>query len=169
MRRGVQADPAPVALREPIFGGGAGDVVPALRPRGDLDGAEQWYGRALEAEPRSEDVLSNMGTLAERRGDLSSAEKFYRAALAASEFSYATKADLGLVLLRQGRTAEAREELEAAAPHLKSKAEVWGNLALARERTGDAAEAAEAFREMLALEPGNVRAREGLARVGGTP
>ena len=54
------------------------------RKRGDLDGAESYYRRALEADPKHANHLGNYAIfLEQKRGDLDRAESYYRRALEA--------------------------------------------------------------------------------------
>lgn len=49
---------------------------------GDLDGAQRFFARAVDANPGSADAVAGVGVIAYQRGDLTTAEKSLRRALA---------------------------------------------------------------------------------------
>ncbi|MGV9336620.1 tetratricopeptide repeat protein [Nocardia sp. NPDC003726] len=69
-----------------------------LKQRGDIDEAELWYRRAVEAGNR--DAMNNLGVLLAERGDLGEAELWYRRAAEAGNRDAMN--NLGVLLKQHG-------------------------------------------------------------------
>ena len=132
---------------------------------GDHDGSVAALRRAVELAPLARPVRLNFATALGRAGQTEQSEQQLREM--AAEFADDTKAlrELHTLLKAQLREEEALDAIEAAAERDASDIELL--LAMASQRLlllrTDAAE--EAYRKVLALEPGNALANLGLAVV----
>ena len=132
---------------------------------GDHDGSVAALRRAVELAPLARPVRLNFATALGRAGQTEQSEQQLREM--AAEFADDTKAlrELHTLLKAQLREEEALDAIEAAAQRDPLDIELL--LAMASQRLlllrTDAAE--EAYRKVLALEPGNALANLGLAVV----
>jgi tetratricopeptide (TPR) repeat protein len=132
---------------------------------GDPEGSVTALRRAVELAPLARPVRLNFATALGRAGDLEQSEQQLRGM--AAEFADDTRAlrELHTLLKAQLREEEALDAIERAVERDPSDIELL--LAMASQRLlllhTDAAE--EAYRKVLALEPGNALANLGLAVV----
>ena len=120
---------------------------------GDLDGAETYYRRALEARPGAPHALNGLGAIALARRDAPTAERCFREVLAQDPTHPEAGHNLANLLLDlgQGRAAETLlDGLVAAHPERAPLLALRGR---ARWTNGDAAGALEDYRRALALDP----------------
>lgn len=146
----------------------------ALLDGGKLDDADAQLSHALEGRPDDPEVLGGMGLLRLRQGHHAEAQAYFQQAIQrdrnsrrwdsllrtarfwglmreASDAADAGEHDLAVTKLEEARLLDAREPAAVLA------------LARVRAAQGKTAEAEAAFREALALEPGNAGAIRGLA------
>jgi tetratricopeptide (TPR) repeat protein len=83
----------------------------ALHQRGDILGAIEAYGAALEKDPERVDARSNLGAAYVRLGRYDEAIGHYRAVLARLPDQAQVRFNLALALYKGARTAEAADEL----------------------------------------------------------
>ena len=142
----------------------------AQRGMGNLDGALESFGRAMELDG------ANRGGTAEPAALLAAETRLGRqdAAGAAAAAERATqwrpdRADgwmlLGLARLAQGDSGAARQALERAAAVAPGRADIAHNLGTAYLADKDLPRAEAAFRRVLELDPGSAEARDILARI----
>ena len=86
------------------------------RERGDCEGAEVGYRKALERNPDHGSLHAMLGALLATKGDYTAAEQCHRAAIRCSKEDVKDEAylNLGLVLRAQERYAEARASFSEA-------------------------------------------------------
>ncbi len=139
---------------------------------GNLDGAEQFYGKALviceKIAPESIALstnLTNMGVIARKKGDIGSAEQFQRKALGINEKIAPDSLSVAASLTNLGVLASDVSDLEAAERfHLKALAirekispeslDVAGslnNLGIIASKKGELSSAGEYFKRGLAI------------------
>lgn len=119
------------------------DLGNVLLLRGELDGAEVEYRKALAADARSPGTWHNLGTLLARRGRAEEAARcFGRALDEAPDFSEALRALGSLAARGPGLAAEARGRCDralSARPDLAAAHEVLGFLRLKQELDAEGA------------------------------
>lgn len=145
-----------------------------LMQAGDAAGAIDAFRRVLAARPELPDAWYNLGYLLRHARDYRGALDAYGAALAhgvrGPEDVHVNRAAILAEGLNQPDAAEA--ELKAAVAKNPRMVVAWLNLGLIEEDRGDAAAAREAYRRVVALDPGNGRALARLAALdtmGGDP
>jgi Tfp pilus assembly protein PilF len=99
---------------------------------GNLDGAEQAFTGALRLNTLPLDVRINLGIVSLRRGQVKQAEAYFLAALASSQLASS------------------------------QRVQALNNLGMVRATQGRSAEAEQAFKEAVALAPGDADARRNL-------
>jgi tetratricopeptide (TPR) repeat protein len=82
--------------------------------RGDLDGALDWLGRALEKDPEHGPSLVLKARILAKRGEVGTAEALLQQACGAMPTSFDAHEQLGLLLANAGRKKEAVPYLERA-------------------------------------------------------
>lgn len=125
----------------------------ALHQQGDLPGAAEFYGAAIEIDPANPDLLHMLGVAAFQLGDLAAAADILVQALALRDPFPEARGNLATVLQNLGRYAEAETVLRQAiaeAPRIAPFQFNLGNLLVERDRPD---EAVAAYRAALALQP----------------
>ena len=133
-----------------------------LQRKGELPGAEEGFRRALALQPDHPDARLGMAWLALQDGDLDRAEAELRKVLARDPEHSGALHGMGIVELRRGRPAEALAWFEKAARRSPLDLLLLTHLAQALEGLGRAGQAAEVYRRILAVDPGQEEARQGL-------
>lgn len=134
----------------------------ALHQKGDLPGAAEYYGQAVELDPANPDLLHMLGVAAYQLGDLAAAADILGQALKLRDPFPEARANLATVLQNQGRYAEAETALRQAIVEMPQAAPLHfnlGNLLSAQERLEDAV---AAYRAALALQPQHADAASNL-------
>jgi len=140
----------------------------ALDAQGRADEAIAQFQEALRLKPDSAEAHSNLGNaLARAPGRLDEAIAQYEEALRIRPDYVSAHNNLGSVLNAEGRTAEAAVQYEDALRLKPGVAAIQLNLAIALLKLpGRSDEAVEHLNAVLRLQPGNVTARQMLARIG---
>ncbi|HEX6852559.1 MAG TPA: sulfatase-like hydrolase/transferase [Candidatus Polarisedimenticolaceae bacterium] len=162
--RGI-GDLAALAASLPRAAGIWSVVGQARRRAGDLEGARAASERASAADPFLAEAMLLRGELSLEARDPAGALETFDAVLARR----ADRADAMLgrakALLALGRAVEAEAtlaEISRRYPRLSDGITLRGRFL---EQTGERAAAAQAYREALRVNPGDVAAREGLRRL----
>jgi tetratricopeptide (TPR) repeat protein len=122
---------------------------------GDVEGALEAFGRALQLAPRDPNLLGNFANLLGRVGRPAEAIANYRRALEVAPTHADGWLNLGLTLLEAGDSAAAREALDRALALRPTHAASWQALGSARRAAGDLSGAEAALREAVRLAPGS--------------
>ncbi len=141
----------------------------ACERRGKGERARALYTRGLALAPEYSDMRLGLARLDLRRGRAEDALGAAERVLLKSPDNADALLTAGLALYRLGRLEEARSHFE----HGLKKSETYADLHIALARlAADEKQYDEAIRHYnraLALRPGSLEARDGLARVGGKP
>lgn len=125
----------------------------ALHQQGDLAGAAEFYGEAIQLDPANPDLLHMLGVAAFQLGNHPAAVDILgRALVARSPFPEA-RGNLATVLQSLGRFTEAETALRQAIAEAPETAAFHYNLGNLLSEQGRVAEAAAAYRQALALQP----------------
>lgn len=119
---------------------------------GNLDGAEEDVGKALQLQPRHWEAVCLRGVLFERQGKREEAWIAFRDARNLAPGSLAPRNNLAFLALLESRNEEAYEMLVALSKEFPDSARVLNNLSLAAERLGRADEAKRARAAALRLD-----------------
>ena len=137
-------------------GGNADLEVQLLRNLGSaliysqrLDEADAVLRRAAAIDPRSVDVLVNLGVVAQRRGDMAGAEAWARQVIALQPGQGDALQLLGIAALQRGDYAGGAALLERAVRADPDEGVRLVNLGVAYEQLGRPADACAAWREAL--------------------
>src|SRR5204863_56731 len=85
------------------------------RHRGDMDAAESYFKRAIEADPNNAMMLFQYAYfLQSERGDLDAAESYYKRLIAAEPNDALSLCNYGQLLAGQGRVKQAEKTLRLA-------------------------------------------------------
>ncbi|RMD80163.1 MAG: tetratricopeptide repeat protein [Gammaproteobacteria bacterium] len=146
------------------------ELARLLADQGELDRAEEAYGRALALRPADPKLLEAAAALAERRGDFATAAERFARALALAEDPAAQRRLRDRLRLAVAERLYSEGHLEAAAAWAREVlAEEPDNvfahylLGLVAGRRGRPEEAVAAYREVLRLFPGHLGAHMNLA------
>ena len=143
------------------------NLAVVLEDRGRPADAWEHLQAALAIDPDSR-AHYNAGNALYALGRTDEAEAQYRRALALNPGLVEAALNLGSLLGEAGRLDEARAVLLRAERQAPELAAVQFNLGLVAYVAGDREEAAARLRRTLELEPGHGKARELLARIGGS-
>ncbi len=124
---------------------------------GDLDGAEQCYGRVVELHPGHVLALHELGHVVLEKGEAGRAVVLFERALAAPPAPL-LHLSLGKALQKAGRLNEAVSAYREASRLAPGFAEAHCDLGLALVHQDLAEDAERAFRQALAIRPDYVRA-----------
>jgi Tfp pilus assembly protein PilF len=133
---------------------------------GEFDRAKDEFDRALRANPKSAEVLNDLGYCYYSRGMWKEAETVLRNAIAADAKHARAWTNLGMALGQQARYEEAVDAFR----HVVSPGKAFCNIAFLMAAQGQRERAAATYREALKIEPDLQLARTALDRLeGGAP
>lgn len=143
-----------------------GDFVAALNDLGaeylrrrDFGAARPLLEHATELDPNFHTALMNLALVLFEQKEFTSADDYARRALAITPGLAPALLITGEVALMEGRTAEAIDRLKRAVEiGGEAEAAAWLTLGRAYEAAGQRNDAFEAYRMVVALEPGSARA-----------
>jgi tetratricopeptide (TPR) repeat protein len=158
-----------VSLQEAL---GLLDQGGAAAMRGDREGAERAFARAIELHPEIPEAHYNLGLVLQESGRAEDAMARYRAAIALRAAFPEAHNNLGNLLLAHGRLEEASGEYTLALRYNPNLAQARDNLARALDRRGTELaaqgewERAEAcYRQALQARPGVAGTHNNLGHV----
>lgn len=134
-----------------------------LDHRGDLDGAEQAFRRAVERDPDYPDALANLGHVLLRTGRAAEAEPLFRRAIDHDREHGLANLSLGAILYEQGRPELAVLHLQAGIRRELTNRPGQFTLAMALHELGRFDEAITAYRRLVAAGDDDPRVYSGLA------
>lgn len=134
----------------------------ALHQQGDLPGAAEYYGQAVQRDPANPDLLHMLGVAAYQLGDLPAAVDILRQALALRDPFPEARANLATVLQALGLYPEAEEALRQAITAAPQAAPFHFNLGNLLSEQGRLEEAVTCYRAALALQPQHAEAASNL-------
>ena len=127
-----------------------------------------FYDRALRLEPASLEALTNQGKALTALKDYRRARERLERALAINPRHSAALGTLGGVAIEEGNLDAAQALLERAIEAARSKEArigALGNLGILYARRGDRVRARDCFEQVLAIDPGDARARRALEKL----
>jgi spermidine synthase len=133
--------------------------------RSQLDSGLRELGAAVDSAPQDGDAWSALGYLYEQKGLYDDAVRCFRRALSTNPQQEQTRVLLGIAYGQQGNLAGAEAELAAVLRSNPRSVPALFNLGLTYIKAGQRGEAADAFRKVLAIDPGNQDARQSLAQL----
>ncbi len=158
LRRAVEIQPLLIEARLAL--------ADALGATGQADAALAQLEAAVEADSvHHPEAWNNLGFLHLQAGRTAEAEAPLAAAVRLDPLSAEARVNLGSVYLLTERTDRAVAQFEAAAEAQPAYAPAYGNLGVAYLQQGRPADARRMFERLLALNPGDARARAYLAQL----
>jgi tetratricopeptide (TPR) repeat protein len=158
-----------VLAMEPDHAAARAELGGTFAARGDFDAAVREMRRALEIDPELAGIPARLawaeGCALRRRGRLDEAVGRFRTALLHEPTLADARYDLGVTLAAGGRLDDAARELRELV-RTRPDARGYNALGLALAQAGRADEAATAFRDGLALAPGDTELQRNLSRMG---
>jgi tetratricopeptide (TPR) repeat protein len=136
-----------------------------LYEKGDWEGAQKEYTRALDMGSRKLKLYNNLGNVHFRRGQYELAEKHYRTALGIDPTYLFSRNNLALVRLRLQDADGAEALLREAMADSPGSALLHNSLGQVRLRRGDLAGAVAEFRKAVELNPDYAAALNNLGDV----
>jgi Flp pilus assembly protein TadD len=156
LERAVALDPS-----DSLAHNNLGLALEHMERRGDAIVA---FERSLELEPDFADAAVNLGEVLLRDGDNERARSMLGRALAMRADHLGARVALAVVEGLDGRIDASRATLETLAAQVPTPYQpLWQALGNVRRWTGDMAGAEAAYRRAVALEPGDLQARFGVA------
>jgi Tfp pilus assembly protein PilF len=148
---GVCAAQSPVSRKDTQVSQADGLVAEGLRlfERNDIAAAQNFFQKAIEADPKNVAAHTYLGIIADRAGESVRSERHFSAAVLADPLSPSAHNNHGAILLKLGRTKEAAAEFEASLHLNKQQVSASINLAQIRLSSGTPADLRQA-RELLA-------------------
>jgi len=135
----------------------------ALLGLGELDDAQRWMQKALQAKPEDAVAHNLLGMVLRAKGDGAGAEASFRRALQLNRSFADAYVNLGTVLSDAGQAADAEDAFRKAVGEQPSHPVALCNLGVLLAERGAHAEAEQCFRKVLEVEPAYFHAR--LSRV----
>jgi tetratricopeptide (TPR) repeat protein len=140
------------------------NLAGCLGRQGRLDEAAANYEEALRRSPDDPEILTNLGIVMTQQERLDEALVRFTAALDLAPDDPSAHRAIAVALGRLGRDEEAIQHLRRAVPAYPLDPDVRVNLGVLLRRQGKLDEAVAEFSEALRLDPGNLAARDQLAR-----
>ena len=134
----------------------------ALKDAGDWKEGERWMRFSIELEPQRGEFHANLGNLLRKRRRYERARQSYEAALQRLPDHRAARHGLALTLTELGRYADAEQQCRALLANNSHDAEAWVLLGMALAYQDQNTEAEAAYRQAIALDPGNSVAQHNL-------
>ncbi len=134
----------------------------ARHQQGDLPGAAEYYGQAVQIDPTNPDLLHMLGVAAFQLGDLAAAADILGQALALRDPFPEARANFATVMQAAGRYPEAEAALRQAISEAPAAAPFQFNLGNLLSEQDRPEEAVTAYKAALALEPGHAEAASNL-------
>lgn len=134
----------------------------ALHQRGDLPGAAEYYGEAVQLDPANPDLLHMLGVAAYQLGDLDAAVDILGQALKLRDPFPEARANLATVLQSLGRYTEAETALRQAIAETPPAAPLHFNLGNLLSELGRLEDAVASYRTALTLQPQHADAASNL-------
>jgi tetratricopeptide (TPR) repeat protein len=131
---------------------------------GDLDAAERWLRRALDAPDRSARAMLGLGRVAAQRGASDRAVEWLEQALDREPALAEASVALALLQVRAGRGADARDILWTAVHHSPDSADAWFHLGRLLAQGGELDDAVACLERSVAIDPTRADATIELAR-----
>jgi tetratricopeptide (TPR) repeat protein len=128
-------------------------LAEAADAAGDKAEAEVEYKKALQANPRSEEVLIALGDMKRMDLNFEEAAEYYRRAIEINPWEYDSAYGLGVCQLRQGRPDQAKDQFRRAAALDPGSAVAHFALGDALFQLGEAEEAMKELELAAKLEP----------------
>jgi superkiller protein 3 len=126
-----------------------------LRKFGDVDGAQEAYKAAFDANPRNADSAFMVGVMYGEKGNDEEAMRWYQLATKLNEHDGDAWYRQGLVYARQGLTTKEREMYERAIQVQPNHADAHCNLGCSYGEEGDIEREIECYERALQIEPNN--------------
>jgi Flp pilus assembly protein TadD len=123
----------------------------AIEERGDLDGAEKEFLKAIEVDPSYVDAYGALAIVHGKRGDYQRAEMIFARIVAEFPQDYKTQTGLGVVYLLTGRYEEAEKKFRAALAIKEDYAPARRNLVFFYNLRGEKRLAEEEEKRLSAL------------------
>jgi type IV pilus assembly protein PilF len=142
-------------------------VATDLYQRGELDEADRIVRKVLKAQPGSGDALTLLGAIAQARGDSAAAGKAYKAAVDSKPSSGLYANNYGGWLCETGQAAQALPWFDRAVADAEYLTPIaaMANAGTCASKAGLASQAEVYWRGALALEPVNLTALMGMAKL----
>lgn len=134
----------------------------ALHQKGDLPGAAEYYGEAVQLDPTNPDLLHMLGVAAYQLGDLPAAVDILGQALNLRDPFPEARANLATVLQALERYPEAEAALRKAIAAAPEAAPLHFNLGNLLSELGRLEEAVASYRTALTLQPQHADAASNL-------
>lgn len=138
---------------EPHFAECYGNMANALKEKGNIDLAIQYYLVAIELRPNFADAWSNLASAYMRKGRLNEATQCCRQALALNHRLVDAHSNLGNLMKAQGLVQEAYKCYVEALRIQPTFAIAWSNLAGLFMEAGDLNRAMQYYKEAVKLKP----------------
>lgn len=132
---------------------------------GDLDEAEKYFRRAIEAKPEDAIALRNLADVMLKKGATGDAIELFERSVSLNPGDPATFKKYAKALVAEKRYEEAIDKLQKAEAITPYDAEIYNNMGIVRVYQADAVLARAMFEKALSLAPGYRLARENLERL----
>lgn len=126
---------------------------------GDFRGAVALYSEAIRISPDFHGYYTNRGSARDALKEYTQALDDYARAIQWNPADAHAHYNRGVTLLTLERWADALRDFEDAHRLGQDDADVWLNIGVARDHLGQGAQALQAYDRVLAIDPGNTRAR----------
>ncbi len=130
---------------------------------GQLDQAEQFYAKALEADAESVRALDGLGNVAFERKQYDEAVKFYERAVAQNADAIGARHHLAVALTAAGRNEDAKKALLATIERAPDDVFAYFSLGGLHQKAGDPKAAEEMYAKALAIDEAHRPSRYALA------
>ncbi|MDP2860940.1 MAG: tetratricopeptide repeat protein [bacterium] len=130
--------------------------------RGDLEKSAEEFKKAIELKPNYGDAYHNLANTYQQMGKTDLAIENYEKALLFNPRLWQSRQNLAAIYFSLGDMAKTTKEMEEAVKINPRDVNLLINLGGVYLKTGDKGKAKEIFSRVLAIDPGNERAREGM-------